>query len=104
MERMMRAGVRMGMLDEIVTDYFPATQFTPRDYITPSPVPEEAERQLIEAEQAARDATLEDARKEIRDLSARLDGTRQILENVLSSPSWRLTAPVRALKQRLQGR
>jgi SAM-dependent methyltransferase len=39
-ERMLRAGVRMGMLDEVVTDYFPASEFTPRGYIIPSPVPE----------------------------------------------------------------
>jgi hypothetical protein len=39
-ERMLRAGVRMGMIDDVVTDYFPASEFTPRDYIRPTPVPE----------------------------------------------------------------
>lgn len=100
-ERMLRAGVRMGMLDDVVTDYFPATQFTPRDYITPSPVPGERERRRMELERKARDAQLEGARQEIADLASRLDGTRRILEDVLRSPSWRLTAPLRALKHRI---
>jgi hypothetical protein len=39
-ERMLRAGVRVGMLDDVVTDYFPASEFTPRDYIRPTPVPD----------------------------------------------------------------
>jgi SAM-dependent methyltransferase len=42
-----------------------------------------------------------DAQEEIKELTARLDGTRRILDDVLSSPSWRLGAPLRALKQRL---
>jgi glycosyltransferase involved in cell wall biosynthesis len=37
MERMLRAGVRVGMLDKVVTDYFPASEFTPRPYITEPP-------------------------------------------------------------------
>jgi succinoglycan biosynthesis protein ExoO len=29
-QRMLRAGARVGMLPDVVTDYFPATEFTPR--------------------------------------------------------------------------
>jgi SAM-dependent methyltransferase len=38
-ERMLRAGVRIGMLDQVVTDYFPASEFSPRDYVWPTAVP-----------------------------------------------------------------
>jgi hypothetical protein len=103
-ERMLRAGVRMGMLNEVVTDYYPASEFTPRDYVMPSPVPDETEWRLIELEQTAPVATQDDTRKEVEELTARLDGTRQILDDVLNSPSWRVTAPLRALKHRLQER
>jgi 2-polyprenyl-3-methyl-5-hydroxy-6-metoxy-1,4-benzoquinol methylase len=57
---------------------------------------------LIEAEKETSGSNgLIEARDEIEDLTARLEGTRRVLDEVLSSPSWRLTAPLRALKHRL---
>lgn len=58
---------------------------------------------LIEAEQnATGTAQLEEARMEIAHLTARLEGTKRLLDEVLASPSWRLTAPLRALKRRFE--
>ena len=39
-QRMMRAGVRMGMVDEVSVDYFPSQWWTPRDEASPPPAPE----------------------------------------------------------------
>jgi hypothetical protein len=60
---------------------------------------------LIESEQnATGTAQLEEARREIAHLTARLDGTKRLLDEVLSSPSWRLTAPLRTLKRWVEER
>jgi SAM-dependent methyltransferase len=63
----------------------------------------EIQQRLIEAENETYDSTaLIEARDEITDLTSRLEGTRRVLDEVVSSPSWRLTALLRALKQRLR--
>jgi SAM-dependent methyltransferase len=68
----------------------------------------ELEERLIEAEQGAGGATfpgsVADAWREVAQLTDRLEGTRRILEDVLNSPSWRLTAPLRKLKKQLEDR
>jgi SAM-dependent methyltransferase len=62
---------------------------------------------LVEAEQDTGvdfQARLSEARNEVAELTQRLEGTRQILDDVVNSPSWRLTAPVRTLKKLLEQR
>jgi hypothetical protein len=68
----------------------------------------EMKERLIEAEQELVivdfEERLETAGKEIAQLTDRLDGTRRLLDDVLSSPSWRLTAPLRGAKRLLETR
>lgn len=68
----------------------------------------ELEDRLIQAEQELGNknfpGTLEEAWREVAQLTDRLEGTRRILEDVLSSPSWRFTAPLRNLKKLLEDR
>jgi SAM-dependent methyltransferase len=60
---------------------------------------------LIDAEaQAARVVELEEAGRERDFLREQLDISRQALHDVMSSPSWRITKPLRALKHRLLAR
>lgn len=68
----------------------------------------ELEDRLIQAEQELGNknfpGSLEEAWREVAQLTDRLDGTRRILEDVLNSPSWRFTAPLRNLKKLLEDR
>lgn len=67
---------------------------------------QEVKERLIEAEQRPEAADsgerLEEAYTEIERLKRSLEGTRRILDDVVNSPSWRLTAPLRTLKTRLE--
>lgn len=68
----------------------------------------ELEDRLIQLEQEIAGVnfpgTLEEAWREIVQLTDRLEGTRKILDEVLNSPSWRWTAPLRNLKKLLEDR
>lgn len=82
--RMLRAGVRMGMIDEPTVDYHPSGRHRAREQAEPEP-PEPPEA----AELAA-------ARERVADLERQL-------AVVASSRSWRLTKPLRSLARRLRG-
>jgi 2-polyprenyl-3-methyl-5-hydroxy-6-metoxy-1,4-benzoquinol methylase len=68
----------------------------------------EVSQRLIEAEQrldiVGCEERLEAALKEIAELKERLDGTRRMLDDVVSSPSWRWTLPLRSAKHLLENR
>jgi Glycosyl transferase family 2 len=101
--RMMRAGVRFGMVDEVAVNYWPS----PRGFITmPDSAPEQralaAERARGELEMKVADLM---ARLEIE--SARSDALESRARELVSrlsvmqqSRSWRLTAPLRRLRSR----
>jgi len=65
-------------------------------------------RLIAAEEQGARvvalDVELEAASRERDDLRGQLEVSRQILRDVMTSPSWRLTKPLRALKRLVRAR
>jgi hypothetical protein len=87
--RMLRAGVRFGMLDEIVSDYFPSGRLA---RITP-PVEAEAEERLVDA--------LVDR---IGLLERRASEAEGRLAVVTASKSWRATRPLRSAASLLRRR
>lgn len=112
-ERMVRAGVRIGMVDEVSVDYWPSLrgQTPERDRL-----PDLAAEKVVElgARAAELDAhagvlqaqlnTLQGELSEERQRSERLLAqTKELtarLEQVRGSRSWRVTAPLRALRAR----
>jgi SAM-dependent methyltransferase len=63
----------------------------------------ELRERLIEAEhELARIPDLEETRRDYDRMQVELDAVSAILNDVVSSPSWRITAPLRAAKQRLR--
>jgi chaperonin cofactor prefoldin len=103
--RMMRVGVRMGMIDDITVQYWPSM----RNYPTPSEEaptdtsgdPEQRATELAIASSHLRDRVddLEQQLSAAQERSALLDTyaneLAQRLEEVRRSRSWRLTAPLR---------
>jgi SAM-dependent methyltransferase len=70
---------------------------------------QEVKERLIEAEQGLDRVEFEDRLEEqleaeIARVRAPLEATQRILDDVVSSPSWRLTAPLRAAKRLLDNR
>lgn len=57
--------------------------------------------QPLHAGQADKDAEIEVLQREIRDLRGRIDTVETARRELLSSTSWRITKPIRALKTRL---
>jgi hypothetical protein len=94
--RMMRVGVRMGMVDEVTVTYRPSLRAQTlesgeRAHAAPESAEPELRREL--SEQRARCETLA---AEAAELSRRL-------EEVHHSRSWRLTAPLRTIRSRAGG-
>jgi hypothetical protein len=105
--RMMRAGVRMGMVDDVSVTYWPSLRAHPEHNSkgeqgdTPD-LADEADERL--AELTARTVDLEQHLAEERARSSALDAQvidldRRLAE-VRESRSWRLTAPLRRLRNR----
>jgi hypothetical protein len=101
--RMMRAGVRFGMVDEVGVNYWPS----PRGFITTSNIaPEvrvlEADRARGELEVKVADlmARLEVERRRGEELESRVGQLVSQLDVMVKSRSWRLTAPLRRLRSR----
>jgi SAM-dependent methyltransferase len=70
---------------------------------------DELQRRLIDAEQRLAqipetELRLERALSDAGDLGARLKGTEGVLDDVLSSASWRITEPLRMVKRLVRGR
>ncbi|MEA2418773.1 MAG: hypothetical protein QOE60_979, partial [Thermoleophilaceae bacterium] len=79
--RMMRAGVRMGMVDEPMVDYHPTHDWGR----APKPMEQERERNALAAAES------------------RADELERQLAAIASSRSWRLTRPLRAIGERIRG-
>jgi hypothetical protein len=105
--RMMRAGVRMGMVDDVVVDYYPSYEWGRRprpEERAPSVDPGEAIAQA-EAERARADAAEQElaaARTRTEELSARIADLERQIGVFASSKSWRLTRPLRAFASRVR--
>lgn len=82
-ERLMRIGVRIGMVEEISVDYWPSMRALDRATATAEPAQELSRERDAAAQLAA----------QVEDLSRRLDEVRR-------SRSWRLTAPLRRMRGR----
>jgi hypothetical protein len=132
--RMMRAGVRMGMVDAVVTDYYPSADWgrrqrpeEPAPEAEPAPEPgagpqtepeTEPEPQAEEhalapaavpaAEHAlalaAAQAELAQATAEVAGLRAHAADLQRRLDVIAGSSSWRITRPLRAVAAKLRGR
>jgi SAM-dependent methyltransferase len=63
-----------------------------------------AEAEALGARVLELEAELDEARWQRDDARRRLDTSNQIIDDVISSPSWRMTAPVRAIKGRIDAR
>jgi Glycosyl transferase family 2 len=96
--RMMRAGVRIGMVDAVVTDYYPSAdwdrrQRAPEPDVQPQPVaepePEPESAAIVGA------AELETARTQVAALEARARELEHRLAVIATSTSWRVTRPLR---------
>jgi hypothetical protein len=111
--RMMRIGVRMGMVDEVSVDYWPSLRgHTPKR----EQLPDISAEKVVElgARTAELDAHARTLEAQLFDLQSQLAGERERserssrradelarrLEQVESSRSWRLTDPLRRLRSR----
>jgi hypothetical protein len=105
--RMMRVGVRMGMLDDTTVTYRPSLRAqtpgegqrvpreqTPGAAASPSPTPPQAERD----ESGARNVRQAELEAELAARTAEAQELARRLEEVRRSRSWRLTAPLRRLR------
>ena len=88
--RMLRAGVRMGMIEQPTVDYYPSYEWGRR----PRPM---QGREARAAQVDAREQELALARARIEDLERRL-------AVISTSRSWRLTRPLRAVGRRVRDR
>jgi glycosyltransferase involved in cell wall biosynthesis len=105
--RMMRTGVRMGMIDEVTVNYWPSLRAHPEhggdDGSAPTPAKADEALQTVALEEQLSTlenrVTEESQRSEALDAQV-LDLTRR-LEEVRRSRSWRFTAPLRRLRSRV---
>lgn len=91
--RMLRAGVRVGMVEEVSVTYWPS----PSGFETQQP------REPLESVRARRAAETDGrlaAEQRIADLEAQATELARRLDEVRRSRSWRLTAPLRRLRPR----
>ncbi len=79
-ERMMRIGVRIGMVEEVSVDYWPS----------------------LRAPDPAAASAPQDDRSRVEALDAEVEDLSRRLEDVRASRSWRLTAPLRRLRGTLR--
>jgi hypothetical protein len=112
-DRMMRAGVRIGMVDEVSVDYWPSLRGqSPQREQLPDMAAEkvielgaqaaelDAHAQVLQAQILELHDELSGERRRSEQLSAQADELAQHLAQVRRSRSWRLTAPLRALRAR----
>jgi hypothetical protein len=104
--RMMRAGVRMGMVDEVSVNYWPSLRAQPEHQsppIDPARDSESQETRVVQLQKRAADLEqlLAEERSRSGALDARVVEQDRRLEEVRRSRSWRLTAPLRRLRGRL---
>ena len=92
--RMMRAGVRMGMVDAATVDYYPSEEWGRRSGWLATRFPPSRH-------DAAR---AQAAEEELARVRARADELERELAVVTSSKSWRLTSPLRAAAKRARER
>jgi hypothetical protein len=105
--RMMRAGVRMGMVDDVIVNYWPSVRANPdrqADEELPASASRLAEAERLLTEMQVRALELEErlADELVRSsaLNAQVVDLARRLEDVVQSRSWRLTAPLRRLRAR----
>jgi hypothetical protein len=95
--RMMRAGVRIGMVDAVVTDYYPAADWGRRQRPeAPAPAvskPHDDEHALAVA---SAHAELAEATAEVAVLRSHAADLQRRLDVIAGSSSWRITRPLRA--------
>jgi Glycosyl transferase family 2 len=100
--RMMRAGVRMGLVEDVIVDYYPSYEWGRRER-PQERVPSVDPSAALERAEAAERA-LGSARAEAETLSARVADLERQIEVFASSKSWRMTRPLRALGERVRDR
>ncbi len=106
--RMMRAGVRIGMVDEVTVDYWPSLRAAPpvragEGALVSSSLLAETQRQLAEAQERALELEQLVADEQVRSgaLDAQVIDLARRLDDVVESRSWRLTAPLRRVRGRI---
>ncbi len=92
--RMMRAGVRMGMVDAATVDYYPSEEWGRRERLARDETP------AISHDAVRAHA----AEEELARVRAHADELERELAVVTSSKSWRLTGPLRAAAKRARER
>lgn len=101
--RMMRAGVRMGMVDEITVNYWPSLRAQAgQETRSDSPREHDARERLARLTAQVRELEQHLAADQAhsRALSAQVMDLERRLAEVRQSRSWRMTAPLRALRNR----
>jgi hypothetical protein len=110
--RMMRIGVRMGMIDEVAVDLWPSmrnypepqaqqsaeeTAYDPEQHVSDL----EAENDHLRAQAAALSTQLDEVLSRVQPLDALAGELTRQLEEVRRSRSWRFTAPLRRMRSGL---
>jgi hypothetical protein len=105
--RMLRAGVRMGIVDDVVVDYYPSYEWGRRERpqerepsVDSAPAVEQAETERLRADAAEQE--LAAARAQTEELTARIADLERRIAVFVSSKSWRLTRPLRAFASRVR--
>lgn len=88
--RMLRAGVRMGMIEQPTVEYYPSYEWGRR----PRPM-QEREARVTRADAAERELAL---------AHARIEDLERQLAVIASSRSWRVTRPLRAVGRQMRDR
>jgi hypothetical protein len=106
--RMMRVGVRMGMIDEVTVDYWPSMRNYPSaSESVPSDTPDDPEQSVAElslaithlrAQISHLEQQLDWAHQRYRSLDAHSAALSRQLDDVRRSRSWRFTAPLRRMR------
>jgi hypothetical protein len=109
--RMMRIGVRMGMVDEVTVNYWASGRGSPSRHTKSGPnvtVTELAAARALVTEAQARALDLEHRLSEERSRAAALEADVRELDrrlgDVVNSRSWHLTAPFRRARRKLGAR